>query len=44
VALLGVIHLLWLVKAIEAEQLAYLAIILGLLATRIRWPALPRRA
>ena len=38
VALLAGVHFVWLTKVWEAEPMIYLAIILGLLATRIRWP------
>jgi len=36
-ALLGGIHYLWLVKGFQVEPLIYLAVILGLLATRVKW-------
>lgn len=36
-ALLGGIHYLWLVKGFQVEPLIYLAVILGVLATRVKW-------
>lgn len=36
-AILGAVHFIWLAKGFQIEPLAYLAIILGLLATRL-WP------
>lgn len=39
-AILAAVHYLWLVKGFQIEPIVYLAIILGLLATRLR---LPRR-
>ncbi len=38
-AILAGVHYVWLVKGWQTEPLVYLLIILGLLATRIRWPA-----
>lgn len=35
--LLGGIHFVWLVKGLQFEPLIYLAVIAGLLATRIKW-------
>jgi len=40
VAVLGAVHFLWLAKGFQIEPLAYLAVILGLLA--LRWPGLAR--
>jgi methionine sulfoxide reductase heme-binding subunit len=38
-AILAGVHYVWLVKGWQTEPLVYLTIILGLLATRIRFPA-----
>ena len=38
-AILAGVHYVWLVKGWQTEPLVYLAIILWLLATRIRFPA-----
>lgn len=40
VAFLGAVHFLWLAKGFQIEPLAYLLVILGLLA--LRWPGLAR--
>ncbi|SDE71873.1 protein-methionine-sulfoxide reductase heme-binding subunit MsrQ [Limimaricola pyoseonensis] len=40
VAVLGAVHYLWLAKGFQIEPLVYLGLILGLLATRIRWRGL----
>ncbi len=37
-AVLGGVHYIWLVKGIQIEPLVYMAIIMGLLALRLRWP------
>lgn len=37
-AVLGGVHYIWLVKGIQIEPLVYMAIIVGLLALRLRWP------
>lgn len=38
VAVLGVVHYLWLSKGFQIEPLVYLVLVLGLIASRIRWP------
>lgn len=43
IAVLGVLHYLWLVKADIREPLVYGLILAGLLAFRVPWPALARR-
>ncbi len=40
IAILGAVHFIWLSKGFQIEPLVYLGLILGLLATRIRWNAL----
>ena len=40
-ALLGAVHFVWLAKGFQIEPLVYLAVVLGLLATRL--PSRPRR-
>jgi len=42
-AILGAVHFIWLVKGFQIEPLAYLAVILGLLALRLR-PARRKQA
>jgi sulfoxide reductase heme-binding subunit YedZ len=42
-AILGAVHFIWLVKGFQIEPLVYLAVILGLLALRLR-PALKKQA
>jgi len=37
IAILGAVHYIWLAKGFQIEPLVYLGLILGLLATRIRW-------
>ncbi len=37
VAILGVVHYLWLSKGFQIEPLIYLALVLGLLASRLHW-------
>ncbi|UOA25682.1 Protein-methionine-sulfoxide reductase heme-binding subunit MsrQ [Pseudosulfitobacter sp. DSM 107133] len=37
-AVLGGVHYIWLVKGIQIEPLVYMAIIMGLLVLRLRWP------
>lgn len=37
IAILGAVHYLWLVKGFQIEPIIYLAIILGLLAARVKW-------
>ena len=39
-ALLGGVHFIWQAKGFQLEPIVYLAILLALLATRIRWPRL----
>lgn len=36
--LLGGLHFIWLAKGFQWEPLIYMAVIMGLLATRIKWP------
>lgn len=36
-AILGGVHYLWLVKGFQIEPILYMAVILGLLAVRLRW-------
>ena len=43
VAILGAVHFIWLVKGFQIEPLVYLAVILGLLALRLR-PARKKQA
>lgn len=44
IAVLGAVHYVWLAKGFQIEPLVYLGLILGLLATRVRWRELqPRR-
>jgi sulfoxide reductase heme-binding subunit YedZ len=43
IAILGVLHYLWLVKADIREPLVYGFILAGLLAFRVPWPGLARR-
>ncbi|WP_341212477.1 protein-methionine-sulfoxide reductase heme-binding subunit MsrQ [uncultured Limimaricola sp.] len=43
IAILGAVHFIWLSKGFQIEPLVYLGLILGLLATRIRWNALKAR-
>lgn len=38
VAVLGGVHYVWLARGFAIEPMIYLGLILGLLATRIRWP------
>ncbi|MGR3498656.1 MAG: protein-methionine-sulfoxide reductase heme-binding subunit MsrQ [Limimaricola soesokkakensis] len=40
IAILGAVHYIWLAKGFQIEPLVYLGLILGLLATRIRWKSL----
>ncbi|WP_282023904.1 protein-methionine-sulfoxide reductase heme-binding subunit MsrQ [Limimaricola cinnabarinus] len=40
IAILGAVHYIWLAKGFQIEPLVYLGLILGLLATRIRWKRL----
>jgi len=39
-AVLGAVHYVWLVKGFQIEPLAYLAVVLGLLALRLNWKRL----
>jgi sulfoxide reductase heme-binding subunit YedZ len=41
-AILAAVHFVWLVKGFQVEPMIYLGLILGLLALRIKWAALPR--
>lgn len=43
IAILGAVHFIWLSKGFQIEPLVYLGLILGLLATRIRWKTFKRR-
>lgn len=40
IAILGAVHYIWLAKGFQIEPLVYLGLILGLLATRVRWKRL----
>ena len=37
IAILAGIHYLWLVKGFQIEPIVYMAVILGLVATRVNW-------